>query len=298
MNDNDKAGRYLVKRDSAGFFHYLLGNPRVSFRAWIDARRVALPDQHDLTNDLVAVLESNGVLEAVCLELEAEARADAVTRSLEYQTRLWMEPAGPGSLKVSCVFGAVLDLTGRSPTREFSLRSELAPGCGLKLTVLRRHLADDKAANLVADVTAGTVSPWLLPWVPLMAGGGESAIIGRWLDEAERRFTKARDQADVGSLTRVFAALAGCRPAWDLALRGWNMKTSPIFDEVRAESREEGRAEGERRILLRQGRQKFGKAPTKKQRKTLEAISDLAQLESLAGRLLDVNSWGELLYEG
>ena len=92
MNDYDKAGRYLVKRESEGFFHYLLGNPRISFRAWIDARRVALPDQHDLTNDLVAALESGGVLEAVCLELEAEARADAVTRSLEYQTRLWTEP--------------------------------------------------------------------------------------------------------------------------------------------------------------------------------------------------------------
>ena len=170
---------------------------------------MALPNQHDLTNDLVAALEGGGVLEAVCLELEAEARADAVTRSLEYQTRLWTEPAGPGSLKVSCVFGAVLDLTGRSPTRELSLRSELAPGCGLKLTVLRRHLADEKAANLVADVAAGRISPWLLPWVPLMAGGGESGIIAQWLQEAERRLTVERDRADLGSLTRVFAALAG-----------------------------------------------------------------------------------------
>ena len=91
MNDFDKAGRYLVKRESAGFFSWLLDNPHISFRAWIDARRVALPNQHDLTNDLVAALESGGVLEAVCLELEAEARADAVTRSLEYQTRLWTE---------------------------------------------------------------------------------------------------------------------------------------------------------------------------------------------------------------
>jgi hypothetical protein len=76
------------------------------------------------------------------------------------------------------------------------------------------------------------------------------------------------------------------------------MKTSPIFDEVRAESREEGRAEGERRLLLRLGRQKFGKAATKKQRKALAAITDLGRLEALAGRLLDVDSWAELLGEG
>ena len=74
-----------------------------------------------------------------------------------------------------------------------------------------------------------------VPWVPLMAGGGESAIIAQWLQEAERRFTEERDGADLGTLTRVFATLAGCRPAWDHALRGWNMKTSPIFDEVRVE---------------------------------------------------------------
>ena len=120
----DKAGRYLVKRESVGFFRWLLGNPRVSFRAWIDTRRVALPDQHDLTNDLVAALECDGVLEGVCLELEAEARADAVTRLLDYLIRLWTEPGGPGSLKVSCAFGAVLDFTGRSPARELKLRCD------------------------------------------------------------------------------------------------------------------------------------------------------------------------------
>ena len=52
MNDYDKASRYLIKRDPAGFFRWLLGAV-VSFVCWIDARRLALPDQGDLTNDLV-----------------------------------------------------------------------------------------------------------------------------------------------------------------------------------------------------------------------------------------------------
>jgi len=77
------------------------------------------------------------------------------------------------------------------------------------------------------------------------------------------------------------------------------MKTSPFLDEIRAEGRVEGRVEGRlegiRATVLRLGREKFAKAPNKKQRKVLEGIADPTQLERLAARLLQVNSWAELL---
>ena len=89
------------------------------------------------------------------------------------------------------------------------------------------------------------------------------------------------------------------------------MQTSPFLDEIRAQGREEGReeglemglekgreegrAEGVRATLFRLGRQKFGKAPNKKQQKELESIKDPAQLDALAERLLTVESWAELL---
>ncbi len=298
-----------------GFFRWLLVKPAVGFHAWIDARRVALPNQKDLANDLVAALVGSAGLEGMCVELEAEARADALTRLLVYLARLWTEPGGRGSLPVSCVSGAILDLTGRSPARALSLRSAIAPGCRLELTVLRRHLADEDAAALLASVAAGEISPWLLGWVPLMRGGGESAIIVPWRLQVERRLADERDRADLGSLTLIFATLAGCRPAWEHGLKRWNMKTSPFLDEIRAEGRaegreegraegrEEGRAEGRekgraeeaRALVLRQGRQKFAKDPAKKQQKQLEGITDLATLEALAERLLAVDSWAELL---
>ncbi|MGH9811454.1 MAG: hypothetical protein ACRD9W_30165, partial [Terriglobia bacterium] len=116
---------------------------------------MALPSQNDLTNDLVAALSSEAELEGVCLELEAEARADSLTRLLEYLVRLWTEPGGPRSIAVSCVSGVVVDLTGRSPARELSLRSSVVPGCRLEITILRRHMADEKAASLVASADAG-----------------------------------------------------------------------------------------------------------------------------------------------
>src|SRR6516225_4985664 len=289
MNDYDKAGRYLVKLDPSGFFRWFLGNPSLTFQTWIDARRLALPNQKDLTHDLIAVLRSGKALEAMCLELEAEARADALPRLLMYLARLWTEPAQQQSLAVSCVSGVILDLTGRSPARELILRSALVHECRLELTILRRHLANENAANLVAGVAAGEISPWLLGWVPLMQGGGESDIIAEWRAEAERRLTDERDRAVLGATAATFASLANCRPAWDHGLKGWNMKTAPLFDEVRKESREEGRMEEARTLVLRQGRQKFRKAATKKQQKALEAITDLGQLETLAERLLLVD---------
>jgi hypothetical protein len=69
------------------------------------------------------------------------------------------------------------------------------------------------------------------------------------------------------------------------------METVPFLDVIRAESR----AQEARTLVFRMGRQKFRKAPTRKQQKTLEAITDLARLEALAERLLDVDSWAELL---
>jgi hypothetical protein len=56
----------------------------------------------------------------------------------------------------------------------------------------------------------------------------------------------------------------------------------------------EGRAEGLRDSLLRQGRKKFG-SPSAEQEAVLAAIADVPRLEALAEKLLDVNTWDELL---
>ncbi len=214
MNDNDKAGRYLVKRDPAGHFRWLLANPAVTFEAWIDARRVVLPHQKDLTNDLVAALRVGATREAFCLELEAEARADALPRLLRYLAQRWSEPGGRGHLAVSCVNGIVIDLTGRPQTEMLRLRSALTPCCGLQFRVLRRPLADEDAAAVVAGVAAAEISPWILGWVPLMRGRSEAGIIRHWRAAAERLLPSMGYRAELGLLTLTFAPLAHCRAAW------------------------------------------------------------------------------------
>lgn len=61
-----------------------------------------------------------------------------------------------------------------------------------------------------------------------------------------------------------------------------------------AEGRAEGQAEGIRRSIARMGRKKFGQ-PSPEQEAALNAITDSARLETLTEKLLDVNSWDELL---
>ena len=59
------------------------------------------------------------------------------------------------------------------------------------------------------------------------------------------------------------------------------------------EGRVEGRTEEARNLLLRMGRTKFGK-PTKKVQTALASAS-LEHLEQMADRLLQVESWQELI---
>ncbi len=67
-----------------------------------------------------------------------------------------------------------------------------------------------------------------------------------------------------------------------------------FIEEGRRKGLQEGEAREARRIILRQGRIRFGEAGDAV-RSRLEAISDLEQLELLGDRLLIVSSWDQLL---
>jgi hypothetical protein len=82
-------------------------------------------------------------------------------------------------------------------------------------------------------------------------------------------------------------------------LEGWNLLKSPYLEElrekVRTEARAEGRTEALRKMVLRLGRQRFGKAANRKQKAQLGALTDLAHLERIGDRLLTAASWDDLL---
>ena len=79
------------------------------------------------------------------------------------------------------------------------------------------------------------------------------------------------------------------------------MRESSTYQAILEEGRQEGRQEGIevgierlRKVLVRLGTHQFG-PPTRKTLSRLEAESGIERLEELAERVLEVDSWDELL---
>jgi hypothetical protein len=72
------------------------------------------------------------------------------------------------------------------------------------------------------------------------------------------------------------------------------MRESTTYQQILAEGRDQGRVEGARSVLLRQGRRKFG-PPDQATEALLAGIDDLDRLERLGERLVEVSTWQELL---
>ncbi len=67
-----------------------------------------------------------------------------------------------------------------------------------------------------------------------------------------------------------------------------------LLSKGRALGRDEGRLVEARSLVLRQGRKKFGPPPPEVAQ-SVEAITDIVRLEALSDRLLDVESWDDLM---
>jgi len=70
------------------------------------------------------------------------------------------------------------------------------------------------------------------------------------------------------------------------------MEESITYQEIKGL----GRLEEARKMILRQGKRRFGRA-SRKAAQALEAITDLERLEVLGERLVEAKSWEELLTE-
>jgi predicted transposase YdaD len=104
-----------------------------------------------------------------------------------------------------------------------------------------------------------------------------------------------RRAADVWAATYVLLGLRySDEVAQDLFEEVLGMEESATYQAIVRRGREEGRAEGARRLLLLQGEAKFG-PPDAAARAALESIDDLARLEELGVRLMSAGSWQEVL---
>jgi predicted transposase YdaD len=135
-----------------------------------------------------------------------------------------------------------------------------------------------------------------LPLAPL--GATRRTALPGLLRAMDQGFEQEATVAEAGRLRVVTYTLLGLRYPPDLAdqlMPGiQSMRDSSTYQAIVDEGRAEGRAEGERRLLLLVGESRLG-PPDEVTRSKLDGIADADVLERLARRLLTVSSWAELL---
>ncbi len=151
---------------------------------------------------------------------------------------------------------------------------------------------EDPEAYLTAPVN-------LVPLAPLTNfTGSEEALRGLVHRMAER--INAEPQPRAAKLWTATFLLMGLRFSDELVfqlLEGvQTMHQSTTYQAILREGRQEGKVEGEQKLLLRQGTKRFGKpdAPTMA---AIEAIQEIDRLEAIGERILDPNirDWDDLL---
>ncbi len=251
-----QAAQYLVKRNPIGFLRWLA--PRFLdhfvFRSWLDTSTIAFPGEPDRLCDTVAEFAEAGdparrlILD---VEFQSDPHPDMLERLGEYAYRLRRELRhGAGQQGKYRVVSVLLNLTGPVQPHILDMTEATLDHAGPRLQVVLRTLREEAAAGTLAGIANGELERCVLPWVPLMHGAEESAIIEEWKRLASAE-PDSRWRSDYGGLALVFAELADRGPLWRTALEGWNVRQSQQVLEWQEQARQEGRVEGERTMLLR-----------------------------------------------
>lgn len=309
VNHFDQASRFAAKLDAVGFLAWLLNlsADAFAFRGWIDARSLPFPGDSERFSDTVAYLEDrteHGVPWAVAIEFQSQPDPLMFGRMLGYLSGIWMRhKPDDGSGSRFQLGAAIVNLIGTGTTS----RDMSWPGSGLRtlLQPVERNLQTESAADLLAGIESGKCSRCLLPWIPLMLGGGDADTIDQWKVLAESEPNRRR-KAEYAGLALVFSDKGGCKELWQQKLEGWNMEESTVVNEWIAKGEQRGEARGisigeargeirqAQEMILRLGRKPFG-TPSDEIAAAVHAIHDLPRLERIAERVFDASNWTELL---
>jgi hypothetical protein len=130
----------------------------------------------------------------------------------------------------------------------------------------------------LTEIAAGRTGRYLLPWIPLMHGGGESAIIAEWKRLAEQEPDSVL-RSVYAALALTFAELTKALVAWQQALENWNMQESQTMLGWIRKGQLEGRLASKREDLLRVLRGRFQTEAPSDLRAAVEGTNDLDILD-------------------
>jgi hypothetical protein len=298
MHEFDKAARYMAKQDPPNFFRWLWWHAAtpLRFHSWLDARRLALPVEGDLTCDTVGAFHLAGQAElshALIVEFMAESRSNTLDRLLAYVVRARTEPAAAkGQVLPPQLGGVVINLTGPAQARAVQVAFPGVAECDWGFSILQRTLREEAAGDTLADIAAGRTTRWLLPWIPLMNGGAEMSIMEQWQQVASTE-PDAQVRSTLGAFALLFADLARRGDLWEQALEGWDMQTSQVVDRWHEKGRIEGQLEARRDDLVALLEKRFGPLP-KELLQRIQAQADAALLKAALQQVLDIDSLDEL----
>jgi hypothetical protein len=251
----DQAARHALKISPADAIRWLVPDldADLGFTRWLDTETIAFPGEPGRRCDTVAELVSRGGKSAPwALVLEAEARptASIIDRVLEYESRLLRRLRhGPRRRDRYLVAAVVIFLRGRK--KQLTLQMRLpSTALGLHFTVGTMSLARAPAAATVERIGRGELGRSILPWVPLMAGGDDAALIAEWVRLANAEPNSQR-RGEYAGLALIFADSVGRWPVWKQALEGFNVWESQAVREWKTEARVEEKR-GDILVVLRE----------------------------------------------
>jgi hypothetical protein len=295
----DQNARAAAKLDGAAFFAWLLRRyqppPPLAFERWDDTRRLPLPGGPDRTDDLVAVLRRTDVpghVVYMIVEVESEPERHLLQRLGIYGLMLSREVAQPPGPEDEPPVGcALINLTGERPEAGLALVVAGTPlALGVKPLVM--NLCREHARQTLTDIAEGRAGLSILPWLPLLAGGGEPALIEEWKQVALREPDVGR-RATYRDMALVFAELTRELVNWQRALEGWEMKESQYIKGWLNEGELRGTVKRGREDLLAVLSERIPDPIPEEVRLAVEGTNDLDTLGRWLRAAARCNSWGD-----
>jgi hypothetical protein len=257
MNPFDRTARQASKVNAGPFFAWLLSHfqppPPLVFERWDDTRRSSWEGGPDRTNDLLAQLrrtDQAGRLAYLLVEFQSEPEKHMLQRLGVYELLLSREIAPEDEAGSEVAVGSILvHLTGEEATPRLVLGVP-GTGKGTRVEPLIVNLYKDDAAATLADMVAGRTGLCVLPWVPLMKGAGQPALIAEWKRVAMTE-PDPHNRAQHREVALVFAELSKELVNWQKGLEGWEMLESQVINGWINRGRISGILEARRADVLR-----------------------------------------------
>ncbi len=252
MNDFDQAARFVAEMDPQGTLDRVLAATRLRlrFRRWFPAHTIPRLKSPEREADSVAECDDIDKAERrwlVVIEWQSHPEKAKLRTLLEEATTFASRAQWEG--QEYFVMPAIAHLTGSPEKNAEDMRSP--SGHGLYGEPAPWEIANDKAAEQLEAIRAGTCSWSVLCWVPLMAGADDDIIVAAWREVLQAAVADEGRRRQIQATALILAELGRIQPTWDRGLKEESiMGESAIMNAMRKIGADQKELEVKRKWLL------------------------------------------------